>query len=201
LDARVTRVYSTAGPLVDRSDRRQDTLRVLTVGSVTPYKNPIGWIELAHRVQARLGERRVTFTWVGDGPLIDRCRSLVSDDEALVSFVGHREATSSFYADADVYVQSSRVESLGLAALDAARHGVPSLVTKAGGLPETVDAGVSGSVVSSIDSTEAVDALIQLLTDDTRRRAMGSAQQSLYSRRFLPETWASQVLALHARTG
>lgn len=197
---RVTRIYSTAGPLVSPSVRRDGVLRVLTVGSVTKYKDPIGWIALAHSVLTRMGDRKVEFTWVGDGPLLDRCRRLSGVVGEGISFAGHREDTDPFYAVADVYVQPSRIESLGLASLDAARHGIPAIVSAVGGLPETLEPDVSGFVVESTTAASTADILHRLLMEPGMRRDMGAAQRAQYSRKFLPETWARQILTLHGET-
>jgi glycosyltransferase involved in cell wall biosynthesis len=194
------RIYSTAGQVVNRERDTTGPLMVLTVGTVAAYKDPIGWIGLARRVRKRLADREVRFTWVGDGPLLARCQELVQADNGGISFVGNRATVDPYFLKADVYVQSSRVESLGLSALDAARHGVPSIVTAVGGLPETVDPGVSGFVVRSMESPEAVESLLRVVTDDALRRRMGEAQRTFYSQRFLPQEWESQIRALHSRT-
>jgi len=66
-------------------------------------------------------------------------------------------------------------EGLGLAAAEAAACGLPVVVGRSGGAPETVIEGVTGAVVTPGDPAELVAALRPLLLDPARAHAMGLA--------------------------
>lgn len=92
------------------------------------------------------------------------------------------------YADeelADVYrsstisvVPSVFPEALGLTSLEAQASGVPVVVSDAGGLPETVSAGTSGVVVEARNVDQLGTAIVELLADEPRRRAMATAARA-----------------------
>lgn len=64
-------------------------------------------------------------------------------------------------------------EAFGLASIEAAAAGLPVVVTRHGGLPETVVDGVTGLIVPEGDVTQLADALAQLLRDEGLRTRMG----------------------------
>ena len=68
----------------------------------------------------------------------------------------------------------SRSEGLGRAALEALARGRPVVATTAGGLPEVVTDGASGSLVPPGDARALAAAIIGLLRDPGRAVAMGA---------------------------
>jgi len=79
------------------------------------------------------------------------------------------------YADADVFVLPTQVEGFGVVFLEAMYHRLPVVAVRASATPEVVEDGVTGLLVSPGDSNELSAALIALLSDAERRRAMGEA--------------------------
>lgn len=113
----------------------------------------------ADRVPARL---RV----VGDGPHRSRLEALATSlgVESAVEFTGWLplDQVESQLADAWALVAPSRwAEPLGLTALEAVVRGLPAVVSRIGGLSETVEEGVSGLLFPNGD----VAALAQCLSD------------------------------------
>jgi glycosyltransferase involved in cell wall biosynthesis len=195
-------IYSTAGPTFAgwiRPDSLQ--LTVLTVGHVESYKEPFTWIDMAARVLAHERFSSVRFEWVGEGSLLEASRKRVSQMgfENAISFVGARSDVTGYYEKADVYVQLSSVESLGLAVLDACRFGIPSVVTRAGGLPEIVQDDMTGRIVRIGHPEEAALAVKTLLLQADRRNALGRAARARYEELFAPSTWIDSMTQLHNR--
>ena len=116
-----------------------------------------------------------------------------------VSFPGWRSDLASDYESARVYLQMSSIESLGLSAVDALRHGLPSVVTDAGGLPEVVIDGVNGFVVPVGDVAAASEAVDELLSDDALWVRQSHAAQEIYDERFSPRQWDREMLEAHVR--
>jgi glycosyltransferase involved in cell wall biosynthesis len=97
-----------------------------------------------------------------------------------------------------VFLLPSQSESFGLAALEAMACGVPVVANRVGGLPEVVDDGVSGALVSPGDVDEAARRAIELLEDRTalanaRKGAVRVAQQ------FAADRIVPQYEALYRR--
>jgi N-acetyl-alpha-D-glucosaminyl L-malate synthase BshA len=102
---------------------------------------------------------RVRLLMVGDGP--DRlavealCRELGLCEDVVM--LGKLKNPIEAISTADLFVLPSESESFGLAALEAMAAGVPVLASRAGGLPEVVEHGVSGLLckVGDIDAMAA----------------------------------------------
>lgn len=197
---RVSALHSTVGPVVDddpRADAIPDT--VLALGHVERYKGPDVFVEMARVLAPRFVSAR--FVWAGDGSLMESCRARVHELGLAdrVEFPGHVDDVSALYARTAVYVQPSRVESLGLALLDAGRHGVPSVVPAVGGMPELVADRVSGRVVPDVDATALADAVGALLSDQQERERLGRAARLRYAEDFSEAAWMASMARLHER--
>jgi phosphatidylinositol alpha-1,6-mannosyltransferase len=75
-------------------------------------------------------------------------------------------------------------EGLGLAALEASACGLPVVVGRAGGAPETVRQGRTGYVVDPDDPDELATRLADLLADPDRARELGVAGRVFVGDRY-----------------
>ncbi len=75
-------------------------------------------------------------------------------------------------------------EGLGLAAVEAAACGLPVVVGRSGGAPETVVEGRTGAVVDPEDPAALAAELRPLLLDPVRSAALGAAGRAHVSARF-----------------
>jgi glycosyltransferase involved in cell wall biosynthesis len=192
----VTTVRSTCGPLVDSADLRSRTPLVLTAALLEAYKEPFDWLEIAKQTLGVADEAE--FMWIGDGSMrADLIAATHARGISRVSFPGWDASPDHLYRRARVYLQTSSNESLGLSVLDALRHGLPCVVTDAGGLPEVVQDGVNGYVVPVGDVQAAARALQRLLADDELWRRQSQASQQIYRDRFDPDVWDGSILRAH----
>ena len=91
-----------------------------------------------------------------------------------------------------VHVLPSRKEGWGLAVIEAAQHGVPTLGYRySGGLTDSVVDGVTGLLVD--DRDQLADSLERLLTDHVLREELG-AKAVARSREF---SWSQSAAAMH----
>jgi phosphatidylinositol alpha-1,6-mannosyltransferase len=70
---------------------------------------------------------------------------------------------------------------------------VPVVVSNAGGLPETVSAGKSGLVFNNGDAGQLGEAVLSIIGNADRRRAMGAAARDWAMTTFSWETIAAQL--------
>jgi glycosyltransferase involved in cell wall biosynthesis len=92
------------------------------------------------------------------------------------------------YRRADLFVSAARLESFGIAALEARAAGVPVVAMATGGAGEFVTDGVHGLLVA--DDAQLADAVGDLVVDPGRRAAMAAAARAEPP----PTTWP-EVLA------
>ncbi|HWZ85065.1 MAG TPA: glycosyltransferase family 4 protein [Thermoanaerobaculia bacterium] len=97
---------------------------------------------------------------------------------------------------ADLFVMTSRhtrdgdFEGYGIAVIEAALCGVPSVVAGGSGLAEAVDDGRTGLCVSPENPGATAEAIRRLLDDDVLRAKMGEAARLRAERE---QTWAGRI--------
>lgn len=101
-----------------------------------------------------------------------------------VHWAGITNDIGAYMAAADVYIQASRSEGLGLAVLEAMVHGLPVVATSVGGIPEVVVDGENGLLVPSESPGKLANAVSRLLADDALRARLARAGCETCKRRF-----------------
>ncbi len=130
------------------------------------------------RVFARIRRAMpATLIMIGDGPERDDAEreavDLKVDDN--VRFLGRLGNVANLLQASDLFLLPSQSESFGLAALEALACGVPVVGSRAGGIPELVEDGVSG-ILEPPGSVEAMARrAIELLRDPDRFARMRQA--------------------------
>jgi glycosyltransferase involved in cell wall biosynthesis len=124
----------------------------------------------------------------GDGPQRRELERLagrlgIAERVTFSGAITHAQVPA-FLGGLNVFVALSRSESFGVAVLEAAACGLPSVVTNVGGLPEVVADGATGLVVPDGDLAAAAAALVALAADPPRRARMGRE-----ARRFVAEQY------------
>jgi len=144
------------------------------VGRFAPPKNHPLLIEAFARVRA---DTPLYLLLVGGGELENAVRAQVArlGLETRVRFLGIRADVADILNASDVFVLSSEVEGNPLSVMEAMAAGLPVVSTAVGGVPELVRDGVTGRLVPSRDAEALAQAIQALVSDPTRRQAMGTA--------------------------
>lgn len=126
--------------------------------------------------RARAEGANVTVTLAGTGPAAYlehlEARAQSPHLAGAVTFTGllDRAAVGRLLASSHLFVLPSLwSEPFGLATLEAMAHGVPAVVSAAGGSPEIVRDGIDGLVVPSGDAGALADAILRLERDEVAR--------------------------------
>jgi glycosyltransferase involved in cell wall biosynthesis len=171
---RVAVVRAGTDPLPDVGPVVPDERRLCVLSRLVPHKQ----IEHALEVVARLSSTHpdVTLDVIGDGWWSAQLRERATElgVAGRVRFHGHLSETDKHrvLSSAAVHLMPSQTEGWGLAVVEAAAHGVPTIGYRSSrGLTDSVVDGVTGLLVDDVD--ELASATAELLDEPAWRRELG----------------------------
>ena len=163
---------------------RSSEVVFLHVGSFKPAKNHRLLIEAFGEAVGKLPNLKLFL--VGDGELRPDIEKLVGEKSLgqNIRFLGLRNDIPELLAACDVFILSSDYEGFGLVIAEAMAAGRPVIATAVGGVPELVEDGVTGLLVSPQDIQALSKAMVRLADDPSLRETMGKRGQKRALERF-----------------
>ena len=174
-------VIGTVGRLLDEHKRVSDLIRSLP-------------LILEHFQNAKL-------LVVGSGPDEDELKALSIElgVRDKIFFTGYQVDTRLYYEIMDVFAIASAHEAFGLVLVEAMFAGVPVVATRTGGIPKVVLENETALLVSTFAPKEIAAAIVKLLGDFDRARAMGEKGRVRARKYFSEERYVSDVDNLYTR--
>jgi N-acetyl-alpha-D-glucosaminyl L-malate synthase BshA len=147
---------------------------IMHVSNFRPVKRVRDIVRIFAKVQRELPSALVM---VGDGPDRGAAEQEARDLGVAehVYFLGKLDAVAPLLASADLFLLPSESESFGLSALEALACGVPVVCSNAGGLPEVVRDGITGSLRPAGDVEGMAAAALAILGDRVKWDSMSAA--------------------------
>lgn len=143
--------------------RRVPAVRLLVIGGTLESERDVRTRRLLHEIvdESNLGE--------------------------AVCFAGPRIDVDRLLRGLDLFVLPSHREGMPRSIIEAMASGLPVVATDIRGCREEVVQGVNGLLVPAEDPARLAEALVELLTDEARRRRMGFASRQLAEAQFREE--------------
>jgi glycosyltransferase involved in cell wall biosynthesis len=170
---------------------------VSTVGRLTPIKQHRLFLETARRVVER--DPEAVFLLAGDGelrPELERFSGELGIRDRT-RFLGWRRDLAVIYGASDVFLLTSRNEGTPVALIESLASGVPAVSTDVGGVRDVLDGEDLGYLAAFGDSAALANAVLDLLADPARRRAMGGRGRQAMVARFGVDRLIDEVEALY----
>ncbi|MDY0381980.1 MAG: glycosyltransferase family 4 protein, partial [Candidatus Cloacimonadaceae bacterium] len=98
----------------------------------------------------------------------------------------------------DFFVLASKKDGLGTSVLDAMSVGLPIIGTKAGGIPEMIESGISGLLVEKRNPEALAEAMLMLAEDPDLRKRLGEGGLSR-GKHFSKERMTQMNLELYKK--
>jgi glycosyltransferase involved in cell wall biosynthesis len=178
------------------------TARIIgTVANLFPRKGFDIMLRALPTILAAVPDMQYVIIGGGDAEYKAALRRLVSElgVGGHVHFLGYQKSVEPYLAGFELYVHPALMEGFGLAVLEAMALGKPVVATRTGGLPEIVDNGTTGILVSAGDTAALAGAVISLLTDPARASSMGRAGKKRASECFSLEGMMAQLISGYER--
>lgn len=185
-----------------------DARLIVSLGRLVPNKGFDRVIEAMPSILARSPD--TVYVIGGTGPDGARLRELA---EALgvaeqVEFIGRvpDEELNAFYSAAEVFATISReappaIEGFGIVFLEAAACETPAVAGRSGGIPDAVLDGETGLLVDPDRAQDVAGAILALLEDPARARAMGQRGRRRVVEELNWPTIGARLAELLADTG
>jgi glycosyltransferase involved in cell wall biosynthesis len=189
-------------PTAERSSFRRsigvtaDALVVTFLGAFTWEKDPAAALRVAARAMQQMPS--AFFVMAGDGPLRREVETAaLSVDAERVKVLGSRGDVADILAASDVLLSSSRTEGMPANIIEAGLLGLPVVSYSIAGIPEIVVDGTTGRLAAAGDEQALAARLIEVLSDEDGRRAMGNAAREHCTGSFAIEPVAARYLAAY----
>ena len=164
---------------------RQDTLKVIAVGSLTYQKA----LEVLVRAVAELVEQGLDNLLVliaGEGVERLHLEQLTRDlgVENYVKLLGIRDDVISLLKASDIFVMPSRYEGLSIAMIEAMACGLPIVASDAPGLTDYIDHEQNGLLFPVEDHNVLAERILQLAKDEKLRNALSRGGRESFERQY-----------------
>jgi L-malate glycosyltransferase len=169
---------------------------VVQVAQLVDHKDPLTFVRAIKAAKRQVPAIRALL--VGNGYLtaevVGAVRSAGLRDTLHV--LGYRQDADALIAAADVVTLSSREEGLGTVLLDAMAFGGAVAATRAGGIPEVIEDGISG-LLAPVGDGAALGACIARLLDDRALAARVRDAARIRVREFSVQRTAERTLDVY----
>lgn len=174
---------------------RQD---VLFLGRLDANKSPDVLLRASREVLDRFPKTKIVFG--GDGE-IEKNKALAEElgiaerCEFRGWVIGDKRAA--LFERAAVYCLPSKNEGLPMSVLEAMAHGIPTVATAVGGVPQVIEDGVSGLLIDVDDEVALSESLALLLAKPELREELGRNGRDQIVRKFGLDRTIAQVVDIY----
>lgn len=178
-------------------DRRADELRLVAVMRLQVRKRPRDLFAILDAAQREVGPSvRITLDIVGDGRerrVVDRLAARAGADRVRVHGRRTRDEIRALFARSDAFVLPTRMESFGIAALEAVCAGLPVIARCNTGVEDFVSHRENGLLADSV--VGLTQAVVELARNEPLRASMARANREARP----PYAWSDVVAATIAQ--
>jgi glycosyltransferase involved in cell wall biosynthesis len=158
------------------------TFLAVLVAALRPEKCAPVFVEQVAAAHAR--EPSVHGLVVGDGPDAAAVGRAVRRSGGAVRTLGYRADAVDIMHASDVVCLTSAIEALPMSVLEAMSVARPVIATRVGGLPDVVEPGKTGFLISPDRPWEMADALVGLARDPSHAKELGRAGRARQRRHY-----------------
>jgi glycosyltransferase involved in cell wall biosynthesis len=173
----------------DKQDRRENV--ILNVGHIAFRKGQHVLADAFSRIARKYPDWSLVLAGhdSGDGcwQRIEYIKKAHALDNRIV-MLGQQNDVVPLFRKASIYVQPSFQEALGLALQEAIYYGCPAIGTRVGGIPELIEQGVNGILVSPSRSDLMAEALEALICNLDVRKRYAREGHKLLQRKNMTQT-------------
>lgn len=175
---------------------------ILFVGDLIRAKGVFDLIEAFALVAEELPGVRLTLAGGVPAPEIRELTAKLGVQERVVfpGWLGPQRLRAQLAA-ADVFVLPSHAEGMPMALLEAMSWRLPVIATPVGGVPQVVEHGTNGLLVSPGDVAGTAAAIARLMSEPQLRESLGAAARRTIEARFSLQRTLDRLGVIYRRFG
>lgn len=168
-----------------------------TVGRLSVEKGLDYFLKAGAQIIAR--DPSVKLILVGEGPQQEELKAL-ADALGISSstiFCGYRRDVDRIYPALEMFVLPSLTEGIPIALLEAMAFSRPVIASRVGGVPEVIEDGVTGLLVSPKDLEQLTERMWRLLCSPEAATEMGRRARKCVESRFDTRAWIKTIEGIY----
>jgi len=176
---------------------KKEAIVIGTVGALTKEKGHAHLLEAVPKVSEQYPD--AVFLIVGDGnerAMLEGMAGKLGVNEKVI-FAGMRKDIPEILSMLDVFVLPSLNEGLPMVILEAQAAHVPTVATRVGAIPNVVQDGVTGLLISPKNPAAIASAVSKILSDKRRGLEMAEKGFARVRDNFSSEKMAAQYLSVY----
>ncbi|TYB30796.1 MAG: glycosyltransferase family 4 protein [Candidatus Mcinerneyibacterium aminivorans] len=145
--------------------------------------------------------KNIRFLIVGDGPYLHKLKEMAHrlDIEEYVIFTGFRNDVDNVYADTDISVLPSEMESPGVSIAESIFHEIPVITSNVGGIPEIVKDGYNGFLIEVGDAEAIAERVIKLINDENLYKKIKNNCRKWKEKKMSEKTPAEKIEIIYKK--
>ena len=172
----------------DKRDRNDSRFVIGTVKSLTPKYGIDTFLKAASIVNSEHPDYNLEVRIAGKGMAENDLKELsqklkLNNVVTWLGFISQENAAKE-WANMDIAIIPSTLESFGVSAVEAEASGTPVIISDVPGLEEATKAGVTSLVVPRKNERALAEAIIKLHDDEELRKQMGAAGREFVSENY-----------------
>lgn len=183
--------------LILKHSIRPDEVLLSTVSYLRPIKSP----EIIVRAMGVLAERNVPVRLFvgGDGEMLEELQQLSANlgVEDRIHWLGLVPDPLDLLQASDIFLLATVGEAFGLVLAESMACGVPVVGSRAGAIPEVVEDGVTGVLVTPRDPVTLADGIEKLVKDKSLCRRMSRAAVARVHEKFTMDRAVLETLRVY----
>jgi glycosyltransferase involved in cell wall biosynthesis len=173
-------------------------VQFLHLGRLGSRKGSYDVVQAFGRLPAALRDRaRLVLAGDGDVEGVRKLAESIGPNVTVLSWIDARERDR-LLAQSDVFLLPSRAEGVPMALLEAMAHGLPSITSCVGGIPDVFRGGEDGVYVTPGNVDEIRTQMMRLISDEGARLAAGRAAYE-HARDFDVHVYARRLAGIYQR--
>ena len=178
------------------------THSLLFLGKLVPSKGLYDLIDAVSMLRVTFSDIELVIGGSGNSDIFHNYAKKSGIDDKI-KFAGWIEGKEKnlYLSHSSIFVLPSYNEGLPVSVLEAMAAGIPVVATAVGGIPDVINSGEEGILVSPSDPIDLKNAIETLFLDDDLRIKMGDAARRRMEAEFSPDTILPKIEKIYEDYG